>query len=193
MFACRAKDVRFQTVEILISKGKATTIPPPIPVKFNNSRIQERSLSSVRAVALEKGEGGGKKNMEKKKKERKDEKRMKRNKKGAQVEGRMKGWDSAVTAERWRTLHPSTETSKFSTANKTSSERVHPSIKTAEGKNEIHKRFPLRCLLFPFQSFLVNVCEKKKKKLKNYTEKKLYSINYLGRSLILLSKATKSN
>ena len=75
MFACRAKDVRFQTVEILISKGKATTIPPPIPVKFNNSRIQERSLSSVRAVALEKGEGGGKKNMEKKKKEKKDEKK----------------------------------------------------------------------------------------------------------------------
>lgn len=138
---------------------------------------------------LEKGEGGRKKIWKKKKKER--EKRMKRNKKGTQAEGRMKGWDSAVTAERWRTLHPSTETSKFSTANKTSSERVHPSIKTAEGKNEIHKRFPRCCLLFPFQSFLVNVCEKKK--LKNYIEKKLYSINYLRRSLILLSKATKSN
>lgn len=137
---------------------------------------------------LEKGEEE-KKKYGKKKKER--EKRMKRNKKGTQVEGRMKGWDSAVTAERWRTLHPSTETSKFSTANKTSSERVHPSIKTAEGKNEIHKSFPRCCLLFPFQSFLVNVC--KKKKLKNYIEKKLYSINYLGRSLILLSKATKSN
>lgn len=168
------EDVRFQTVEILISKGKAT-IPPPIPVKFNNSRIQEWSLSSVRAVALvrriARKRRGREKKIWKKKKER--EKRMKRNKKGTQVEGRMKGWDSAVTAERWRTLHPSTETSKFSTANKTSSERVHPSIKTAEGKNEIHKSFPRRCLLFPFQSFLVNVCKKKEIK-KLYREKIIF-------------------